>query len=76
MDGPVISLDEEILDNVFRVPNKVELCLSASQTNTCRATGFGAEAMCDNGYYVKKCSDALMLERILFQRYALHMQKN
>lgn len=71
VDGREIRLDQDILAEVFRVPegnHKVELPLRAAQTSTYEPREFNEEATCINGYYVKKCSNELVLNRLLFQR--------
>lgn len=37
---------------------------------------FGSDVVCQNGYQMKKCTNANTMDRIRFERYALQMHEN
>lgn len=56
--------------------HKVELRLSTTQGATYKPMGFDVNVPCNNDYYWKKYINQLMFDRIMFQQYTLHVQKN
>lgn len=79
VDSRVIALDKEILAMIFRLPegqHGIELRPGHVQSTTYRPTGFNEVDASENDYNWKNCTSQLMTDKILFQRYALHMQDN
>lgn len=72
-----VKLDEKTLTPIFclpKGPNKVE-----QRINTPRdVIWFSPDAVCKNGFQMKKCNNDIIRDRLVFQirRYALQMQEN
>lgn len=82
VSGKMIGLGPNIILIIFRLPERkrtvdemVERRLNAAE-NPITFDGFGPEAVCSNGYKLQMCTSDEVMDRLKFQRYALHMHKN
>lgn len=74
-----LGLDEEALIAIFclpKGPNKVEQRLNNVNGIPLQSVRFSADAACSHRFRLKKRISNHIMERLVFQRYALQMQEN